>query len=155
MPPKPSDFKLDDAFGFAVNQTAFLMTEEIAKRFAALGYPLVAQDFGLLYRLEERGSLTQAEVGAMLQRDKTTVTRRIDGLVKKGMVERSMDTKDRRCFHIALTPEGVKALKSMKPLVKGFQTEALNDIPESEKRIALKVLKSVTQKLTRNKSQEA
>lgn len=149
-----TDFQLEQAFGFNVNRTAFLMTEEIARRFAAAGYPLVAQDFGILYRLGERGAMTQMEIAAMLMRDKTTVTRRLDGLVKKGVIERNPDPDDRRCFRISLTTAGVEALAAMKPLVRDFQIEVLSDIPDAEKAIAMKTLKAVSDKLLTIKSQE-
>lgn len=148
------DFQLEQAFGFNVNRTAFLMTEEIARRFSAAGYPLVAQDFGILYRLEQQGSMTQVEIAAMLMRDKTTVTRRIDGLVRKGVLARSSDPNDRRYFRIALTDEGKRALKAMKPLVRDFQLEVLSDIPEAEQAVAIRVLKSVSEKLSQSKDQE-
>jgi len=146
-----SDFQLEQAFGFNVNRTAFLMTEEIARRFTAAGYPMVAQDFGILYRLEQKGFMTQVEIASTLMRDKTTVTRRIDGLVKKGVLARNSDPNDRRFFRIELTEEGKRALKAMKPLVRDFQAEVLGDIPEVERAIAIKVLKAVTEKLTQIK----
>jgi len=147
-------FQLEQAFGYNVNRTAFLMTEEIARRFVAAGYPLAAQDFGILYRLGESGSMTQVEIAAMLMRDKTTVTRRLDALVKKRVIERNPDPDDRRCFRIALTDEGKQALATMKPLVSQFQTELLSDIPETDKTITIKTLQAVSDRLLEIKLQE-
>jgi len=149
-----SGFQLEHAFGFNVNRTAFLMTEEIARRFKVAGYPMAAQDFGILYQLEQKVSMTQVEIASTLMRDKTTVTRRIDGLVKKGVLARKSDPSDRRYFHIELTDDGKRALKAMIPLVRDFQIEVLSDIPEEQRSIAIKVLQAVTEKLTQIKYQE-
>jgi len=141
------DFQLEQAIGLNVNRTAFLMTEEISRRFAANGYPLSAQDFGILFRLMKQGAMTQVEIAQLLMRDKTTITRRIDGLVKKGFVERAPDPADRRCFRVGLTTEGELALEVMIPLVRDFQQEVLSDIPDEEKAITIRTLKSISERL--------
>lgn len=146
MSEKNSGFQLEQAIGFNVNRTAFLMTEEIARKFATNGYPLVAQDFGILFRLQH-GAMTQVEIAAMLMRDKTTVTRRLDGLVKKGFIERNPDPSDRRCFRIGLTEEGKQTLAVMIPLVASFQQEVLSEISEADKLTTIRVLKSMADKL--------
>ncbi|MFQ5519189.1 MAG: MarR family winged helix-turn-helix transcriptional regulator [Mariprofundus sp.] len=141
------DFQLEQAIGLNVNRTAFLMTEEIARRFAASGYPLSAQDFGILFRLMKQGPMTQVEISKLMMRDKTTITRRIDGLVKKRLVERNPHPDDRRYFQIALTDEGNRALEVMIPLVRDFQVEVLSDIPDEEKAITIRTLKRISEKL--------
>jgi len=140
-------FQLEQAIGMQVNRTAFLMTEEIARRFSAHGLPLSAQDFGILFRLLRQGAMTQVEIAALMMRDKTTITRRIDGLVKKGLVERKPDARDRRCFRINLTGDGERALEVMIPLVSDFQQQLLSDIPAEEKAITIKTLKHISEKL--------
>lgn len=141
------DFQLEQAIGLNVNRTAFLMTEEIARRFAAYGYPLAAQDFGILFRLMKQGPMTQVAITQLLMRDKTTITRRIDGLVKKGLVERKPCPDDRRCFRVGLTMAGEQALAVMIPLVRDFQLEVLSDIPDEEKAVTIKTLKHISDKL--------
>lgn len=142
-----TDFQLEQAIGLNVNRTAFLMTEEIAKRFTRHGYPLSAQDFGILFRLYKQGPMTQVEIAALMLRDKTTITRRIDGLAKKQLVERSPDPDDRRCFRIALTDAGQQAMQVMIPLVRDFQQEVISDIPDEDKAVTIRTLKHISGKL--------
>ena len=141
------NFKLERAMGMNVNRTAFLMTEEISRRFIAHGYVLSAQDFAILFRLLEQGPMTQVAIAAATMRDKTTITRRINGLAKKGFVERNSDPQDRRCFRIELTKLGHQALKVITPLVADFQQEMLSDIPDEEKIITIKTLKHISEKI--------
>ena len=142
-----TDFQLEQAIGLNVNRTAFLMTEEISRRFTRHGYPLSAQDFGILFRLYKQGTMTQVEIASLMMRDKTTITRRIDGLVKKKLVERTPDPDDRRYFRVSLTSDGIKALDEMIPLVRDFQQEVLSDIPDEEKAITIQTLKHISDKL--------
>jgi len=141
------DFQLDQAIGMHVNRTAFLMTEEIARRFSSQGYLLSAQDFGILFRLSQQGSMTQVEIAAAMMRDKTTITRRIDGLVKKHLVERSPDPDDRRYFRIGLTDQGTEALEVLISLVSKFQRELLSDISDADKSATIKTLKHISEQL--------
>jgi MarR family transcriptional regulator for hemolysin len=141
------DFELEQAIGINVNRTAFLMTEEIARRFSGCGLPLSAQDFGILLRLYQQGSTTQVEIAAMMMRDKTTITRRIDGLVKKRLVRRNPDPDDRRYFRVELTEAGHQALEVMVPLVRDFQREVLSGIPEEEKAVTIRTLQHISDKL--------
>ena len=151
MSPLISDFQLEQAIGLNVNRTAFLMTEEIARRFAGHGYPLSAQDFGILFRLYKQGAMTQVEIASLMMRDKTTITRRIDGLVKKRLVERTPDADDRRYFRVALTGEGQQAMAVLIPLVRDFQQEVLSDIPDEEKAITIRTLQQISEKLIKLK----
>ncbi len=146
------DFQLDQAIGMHVNRTAFLMTEEIAMRFTSQGYPLSAQDFGILFRLSQQGPMTQVEIAALMMRDKTTITRRIDGLVKKQLVERSPDPDDRRCFRIGLTSQGTRALEVLIPQVSDFQRELLSGISDADKSATIKTLKHISEQLIRYKT---
>lgn len=141
------DFQLEQAIGLNVNRTAFLMTEEIARRFSSHGQSLSAQDFGILFRLQKQGSMTQVEIAALMMRDKTTITRRIDSLVKKQLVERNTDPDDRRYFRVGLTSAGHQALEVMIPLVKDFQLEVLSDIPDEEKAITIRTLQKISDRL--------
>ena len=138
-----SAFQLDQAIGFHVNRVAFLMSEEIARRFATAGYPLSAQDFGILYRLGKQGPMTQVELATAMLRDKTTITRRLDGLVNKQLIERRPHPKDRRCCLIMLTEQGETALAQTQEIVHAFQQEVLRGTSEADQRITIRTLQRI------------
>ncbi len=142
------DFVLNQAFGFHVNRTAHLMSEEIARRFSAAGHPVSAQDFGILYRLREQGPLTQKQIAATMRRDKTTITRRLDGLARKGLIERRPHPDDRRCCLVALTAQGLRTLDDIIPLVADFQREVLDGVPEADREATIRTLRHVANMLT-------
>jgi len=139
-----SNFKLEQAIGFHVNRTAFLMTEEIEKRISSLGYEISTQDFAILFRLLKKGPMTQVEIAKLLMRDKTTITRRIDALVKKQYVQRTANPDDRRFFLIELTETAHQALKALVPLISNFQKEVLHAVPDEEKAITIKTLQHIS-----------
>ncbi len=141
------DFELEEAIGFNVNRAAFLMSEEIGRRFRAAGHPLGAQDFGLLHLLHREGTLEQSVVVARMLRDKTTITRRLDGLARKGLIERHPSPRDRRAVCVALTPAGRGAIEALIPIVATFQQEVLEGIPEADRKATLATLKQIITRL--------
>ena len=145
--------QLDKAIGMHINRTAFLMTEEIARRFADQGHPLSAQDFGILFRLHEQGPLTQVELASLMMRDKTTITRRIDGLVKKALVKRIPHPDDRRYFRIVLTDNGNAAMDVLLPLVRDFQQEVLHGISDEHRAITMQTLQHISHMLIQKKKE--
>jgi MarR family transcriptional regulator for hemolysin len=142
-----SDFKLEQAIGFHVNRTAFLMTEEIGRRINNLGYEISTQDFAILFRLLKKVSMTQVEIAKLLMRDKTTITRRIDALVKKDYVQRTPNPSDRRFFLIELTETAHQALKELIPLIANFQEEVVKHLPDEDKITTIKTLKHISEQL--------
>jgi len=149
-----SNFKLEEAIGFHVNRTAFLMTEEIGVRISELGYEISTQDFAILFRLLKKGPMTQIEIAKLLMRDKTTITRRIDALVKKEYVRRTVSHDDRRFFLIELTETAHKTLKALIPLISNFQEEVLLTVPDEEKAITVKTLQHISNLLINLKNNQ-
>jgi len=147
-------FKLEQVLGFYINRSAYLMTEEIESRFVQAGMPIVAQDFAILVRLMNEGVATQAKITQLMMRDKTTITRRLDGLTKKGLVERVENPKDRRCFNIQLTDKGREVLEEAFPMARAFQQEVVKGVSEEDKIIAVKTLKIIIDTLMAMRDQE-
>ncbi len=137
------DFKLEQVLGFYINRVSYLMTEEIERRFAKVGLNIVAQDFAILVRLMNEGTVTQARIIELMMRDKTTITRRIDGLVKKGLVARVVNPDDRRCMNIKLTDEGYAMLETAFPMASGFQNELVQGVSDDDKAVTVQVLKKL------------
>ncbi len=73
-------------------------------------YELTPQQFGVLAFLWIEDGLSQAELSARSQIDRTTVGGIIDRLEKEGFVERFNHPDDRRAFQVFLSRKG-KALE--------------------------------------------
>jgi len=152
MRDRVDQFELERAVGFYVNRTAYVMSEEVAKRFQDCGYKLSAQDFGILFRLWKQDGLSQVQIASLMMRDKTTITRRLDALVKKALIERRVDSGDRRLFRIHLTQAGMLATERLMVVVDEFQKEVLAEIPDEHKEITINTLKKITELVTRSRT---
>jgi DNA-binding MarR family transcriptional regulator len=61
----------------------------------------------VLLEVDEASLLTVGELATRLRLDDSTLSRTIDGLVRRGLLDRSRDVQDRRVVRVGLTAEGV------------------------------------------------
>jgi len=64
--------------------------------------------FGILETLYHLGPLQQHELATKLLKSAGNITRVLDSLQERGMIERATEPGDRRCFRIHLTTAGKK-----------------------------------------------
>ena len=86
----------------------------------------------LVHLSEEPGrAIRMSELAGRLHLSPSGITRRIDGLVKQGFVERQRCPNDRRGSNAVLTPLGLKALQTAAPThvrgVREYFVDRLDD----------------------------
>lgn len=67
----------------------------------------------VLLEIEEIGDATTNQLAKNLKLDKSTLSRTVDGLVRKGLVKRSIDDMDRRYTNLSLTELGLETCKEI------------------------------------------
>jgi DNA-binding MarR family transcriptional regulator len=95
---------IEQSIGFLLSkayQRAFALFKEEFDR-----YDLTPQQFGLLAFLWLEDGLSQTELSARSQIDRTTMGGLIDRLEKEGMVKRKTHPEDRRAYQVFLTDKG-------------------------------------------------
>lgn len=70
----------------------------------------IDKNFSVLILIEQKTDCTQQFISDTLQIDKVSMVKIIDGFVKKQIVKRIQNLKDRREYFIELTPKGKKIL---------------------------------------------
>jgi DNA-binding MarR family transcriptional regulator len=91
--------------------------------------------FALCHPLLEIGKLgraTTVELAQRLELDKSTLSRSVDGLVRKGLVRRRTDTRDRRFTQLTLTTEGERVCREIDEKANRHYQEVLQRIPMEE-----------------------
>lgn len=76
---------------------------------------LTTSQFGVLEVLFHLGPLFQGELAQKLLRCTGSITSVVEGLEKKGMVERRRESHDKRYVRVSLTPKGKKAIEQLFP----------------------------------------
>lgn len=140
---------IEKTFGFWVNRAAFLMRGELVRRFRGAGFDITAEEFAILNRVHLDEGSTQKEIAEKTTKDKTTMTRFIDKLVKKRLLVRRPDTEDRRRVRVYLTERGVKMREKMIPIAKGLMQDSAADIPSDDMATTMGVLKQISDNLAK------
>jgi DNA-binding MarR family transcriptional regulator len=74
-------------------------------------------------------SLRMTDLAASLRLSPSGITRRVDGLVKSGLVERRQCPSDRRGSNAVLTEEGMRVLKTAAPThVRGVRAHFIDQL---------------------------
>jgi DNA-binding MarR family transcriptional regulator len=102
----------------------------------------VAQAYTLL-TLPQAGQITMNELSAKMGLASSTMTRMIDQLVTKGLVQRQHDEEDRRVVWVKLTAKGQRVQHTLDRAQRELFEGSLNQISEEERARILHALKSL------------
>lgn len=101
--------------------------------------------------LERFGASTMTELASFTAMQRTTLTRIADQLVAAGFVERSAEPHDRRHVVLGLTDAGRKIHARAMNVVLNLNQRLLDTVPESQRRMAARVLMQVVDNLAPNR----
>lgn len=121
----------------AYQRASVLFKEEFA------GHDLTPRQFGLLGFLWQEDGITQAELSAKSQIDRTTMGGLIDRLEKEGLVARRSHPEDRRAYRICLTDKGKALQAELTPLAAAAQAKFIAKLNPKE----VETLKSLLEKI--------
>jgi len=98
---------------------------------------------GILSIVAANPGINQISVGKLLQIDAGNLVALIDDLVKDGLLERSVDPKDRRSRSLTITRAGTTQLKATLKLIRKTETMMLAKFSAREPNTLLELLKRI------------
>lgn len=125
----PDDYRFDDSLGFLVGKLKAFMMQALDASLAELG--ITAAQGVILIRLGAEPACTAASLCRRSGYDTGSMTRMIDRLEEKGLIERERSTEDRRVINLKATETGMAlrsqitrhACQMMEPRLEGFSQE--------------------------------
>lgn len=137
--------RLDESFSSLIDYTSRNMRRFATDRLQRLG--LTVDQWAVLKLMEEAGGVMQfAEMSQRLLRDKPTLTRIIDILVRDALVSREEDPLDRRKLRIRLTKTGHTKVRKASIVVAQLRDEGSRGITKRD----LDALRRILGKLNHN-----
>lgn len=127
-------------FGVLVNIFNCRLKKYLASVFKSEGINLTAEQFLVMDALWNQGEMTQQSIAFIIQKDKNSVTQFIDNLEKKGLVQRVVDSSDRRVNTIRLSKTGLEMKEKTKAVAIKAVNTTLDGISEEEQRVFVDVL---------------
>jgi len=100
-----------------------------------------------LLEIENNKEISVTELAEKLTLEKSTVSRTIDSLVRKGFIQREIPSNNRRITKLLLTTEGAKTCENINWNNDGFVSETLNCLNENEQTEFIRLFEKITGKL--------
>jgi DNA-binding MarR family transcriptional regulator len=114
----PENFSLTQSVGFSINKARNLLITEMDTALKDLD--ITSQQMGILLSVHWSVATTPFELSRLLGIDTGLMTRMLDKLEARGLLERSRSIEDRRVVNLELTKEGnaiAVRLPSIAPVV--------------------------------------
>ena len=127
--------------GFLLNKGAQRVREvyeEVLKPMSLTG-----RHVGVLLIVQEKGSITQQEIGKCAHIDRTTMVDLVDDLEKAGLVERKENPTDRRSHSIFLTRKCRESLPSIEKLCQKAEDQFLDCLTDKERKELIQILRKL------------
>jgi len=131
-----------------VNRLSFLSRRELSQRFVQAGHKISAEEWAVLLMLWQEDGRLPSGLADLTFRDRTTVTRLLDGMEKKQLIERRADVQDRRKMRVFLTSHGQNLEAALKPIAQDMIVQTLAGLSVEEVAQLTLLLRKMTLNLT-------
>lgn len=126
--PRAPEFALEQHLFFWFTQVLDRRDRNLAD--ALKSYGLRAPEWRVLASLHSRHRLSMSELADLTSIERTTLSRTVDRMVRKGWVVRLSDTSDARVTRLAPTASGERLFVRIWPAVHELNEAAVAGIPE-------------------------
>ena len=140
---KKFENQLRNSMGTLIGRTSQAILNRLQKRFRKEGYTITVEQWQLLINLNNCDDQLHQQLAENTFKEKSTITRILDGLEIKGLVKRVAGTADRRQKRIRITAKGRTLLDNLKPLVLDVQSRALRGLDPEGIRVCQDILLAI------------
>lgn len=123
-------YRPDQSVGFLMKRVMSSILAQADDRLAPLD--LTHAQWLPLFKLAAKDCNTVAALSRELDLDPGAMTRALDRLEAKGLVQRDRSTEDRRVVHLSLTDEGRKIARKVPPVMAEVLNQHLAGFTEDE-----------------------
>lgn len=142
---RPDSFHLRDSIGYLLKRTQRLMQERIEVMFAEQGCTL--QQWVVLMHLRDGLAITVADLCRELHHDSGAMTRLIDQLESRNLIERRRNPEDRRVIELSITKAGNRLLDELIPTACDMLNTTLDGLSRDEVKVLQSTLRRIIGRL--------
>lgn len=136
--------------GYYLERTTRIVKLSYLQAFAQLGVDITPEQWVMLDSLYQRNGQSQTELAGDSYKNAPTVSRILDLLEKKGLVERQRFANDRRRYKIFLTQEGQTTVEKVKPAVASLREQGWQQLTAEDYSTFLRIMNQVFDNLRSN-----
>lgn len=137
--------RLSDYLPYHLTVTGNAVSNLIGGAYRAR-FGLTVWQWRVLCTLGAEGPMTAQDVVALSAMDKVTVSRAIQGLRERGLVNRVKSKRDARAYDLHLTAHGRTAYREIAPVALAYQDQILSDLSPDERKKLMALLQRICAK---------
>ncbi len=138
---------LPDYLGYQIRQAQTAVFRDLMASISDLG--VTPGEFGLLTLLDENPGISQIDLAAVYQLDKSTLSLAVARLVKRGLVRRTRGRDDRRYYSLWLLAPGRLVLRRLRARVETQERAMDSALWRGERKHLLDMLRRISRALNR------
>lgn len=128
---------------FVIEQTSKLAKQHSQRAFDEAGLGITVDQWVLLKVIEENEGLSQQELAEASSRDPASITRTLDILERKNLVQRLALPQNRRQYLIHLTREGRVFIQTHMQMVDALRRQSIAGFAPEELETLLQLLRRI------------
>ena len=136
------NFQLTQSVGFHLNRARNSLLMEVDAALRPL--EITGQQMGILLSLMRGMASTPLEISKLLGIDTGLMTRMLDKLESKGLLQRQRSEEDRRVIHLILTDKGHTVAAQIPDIAPEVLNHRLRNFSETEFKEFLRLLQKFT-----------
>jgi MarR family transcriptional regulator for hemolysin len=137
-----------------LNQILFYSLEKSIKSYRQFaqkminknGFDITIDQWLVLKTILDNPCMTQQQIAINVFKDYASITRIIEILVKKRVLERQFHSTDRRRYDLRITKSGLEILEGLTPIIISNRKQALSGITTSE----IEIFRNTLDKIIKN-----
>jgi DNA-binding MarR family transcriptional regulator len=135
---KVAGYRAQSSVGYILKRAHSMMMDIMEPELEARGYSFI--QYVIMAWLRDGIAVNPKDICLQFRHDSGALTRVIDQLVARGLVERSRGERDRRTVELQLTKTGFDAIEGLLPLVVDKLNMALADFSAAEVKELMRLL---------------
>jgi len=116
--------------------------------YKSQGYDLTPEAAHTLLIIHHFDGMPQKTLADILGKDKASITRLLNTLVKSKLVERTQDEEDRRIIRAHITQEGKDAFAKLHPELNLLSNQVFSTTPKQDFETMLRILSNIVSNLS-------
>lgn len=120
-----------------------LLTAQLEQAFQLDGIEITSEQWRVLFYLWNEDGINQRELAKRVKKEKSTITRQIDTLERKGLIERHSLNEDKRNKQLFVTQQGKIIEERTLHIAQSITEKAEASIHKTELKIFRKVLQQM------------
>jgi len=141
-----AEFQLTHFLPFRLNRLAAEISEQLSALYAER-FEIDIPQWRVLATLSSGNGWTAKAIVASTRTHKSTISRAVEALAKRGLVEAVQSPEDKRAYRLRLTSQGRQLFLKLEPLVLDYERKLMDQLGDSDRRRVTKAIAALEQAL--------